>query len=71
MRLEKRAEVRIMQYGFYSDGCGEPLIVLSSGDCFKQEWTWAEEVRGYHSHGQSKNSTRNWEAVEMEMRGWV
>lgn len=59
MGLEKREEVRIMQYGFYSKGCGEPLIIPSSGACFKQEWTWEEEA---HSHGQSENSPQTREA---------
>ena len=42
MRLEKRAEGRIMQYGFYSKSSEEPLIVWSSGDCFKPEWAWGQ-----------------------------
>lgn len=40
--MEKRSEVRIMQYGFYAKSSEEPLIVQSSGDCFKQEWTWGK-----------------------------
>lgn len=44
MRLEKGTEVRILQDRFYSKGSGELLTVLRSGDCFKQEWTWAEEA---------------------------
>lgn len=64
----KGAEVRIMQY---SKGSGELLVVLSSRDCFRQEWNWAEEVRGYRSQGQSENSTWTRKAVGMEMRGWV
>lgn len=68
MRLEKGAEVRIMQY---SKGSGELLVVLSSGDCFRQEWNWAEEVRGYCHHGQSENSTLTRKAMGMKMRGWT
>lgn len=59
MRLEKREEVRIMQSGFYSKGCGEPLMNPRGGACVKQEWTWEEEA---HSHGQSENSPRTREA---------
>ena len=42
MRPEKRAEGRIMQYHFYSKSSEEPLIVWSSGDCFKPEWAWGQ-----------------------------
>lgn len=53
----------------YSKGSGEPLVVLSSGACFKQEWAWAEEVRGYHRQRETMPWTR--EAVGMEMRARV
>lgn len=64
MRLEKREEVRITQYGFYSKGCGEPLMIPSSGACFKQEWTWEEEA---HRPGQNENSPGPGRQREMEM----
>lgn len=59
----KGAEIRMMQY---SKGSGEPLVVLSSEGCFKQEWAWALEVRGYHRQSETIPWTR--EAVGMEMR---
>lgn len=62
----KGAGISIMQY---SKGSGEPLVVLSSEACFKQEWAWAEEVRGYHRQRETIPWTR--ETVEMEMRARV
>lgn len=70
---EVRKEGRGQNYALWIlfQGLGEPLNVLGSGDCFQQQWTWAEEVRSYPSHGQSENSPRTREAVGMQMREWV
>lgn len=59
----KGGAISIMQY---SKGNGEPLVVLRSEGCFKQEWAWVEEVRGYHRQWVTIPWTR--EAVGMEVR---